>query len=653
VDEAGTEQIEGAGELKLAALDDRSVEGELKLRQPAIDIVQKLGLLVDPPALELDFSGVKEHLALNGRLDTDHLSLGALRVEDQQAHAVEFSAADAGQSVFGIDFDFDLKPTAGQLTLVDPRDPARSVSLEAGLERFRAQGTLQVGWGDDYPRLEVTAGSLGGSFAATTTAREALFGSPVKMLGASAGLEISRPVVVGPSGVQGLLEITTAGMVLADGRIDLSDAGGRPFNFEASLETTVDAVLGLDLASGKYSLHEAHFDLLDLRAKSEDEIEVGVGGLRLGAPRLEIGRLRLDVADGLGRVLAEDFSFDARSVRYEGPPEVALELKAPLNIPRLEADLSQDQETSFKVDHVVVRDLTLGASTARFVSPDGFVLAGNEASFSAPLLASDALKGEVQISSGNLKIEARDGKAQGAASFSGFRLAVDKTPQSLAGQGELRLENLTLRAMDRLDVGDCKERDRWKIKAGSTIQRVGIRLTLDRERLTGTANVKNVRLKIQNDGYSRCEWDDNVTLWPKQEAIFDVPCGLKGFPPKVKMCRKRVTLVPEAKAKIHWVAELHELHVKVRLAEAQIALRGKRGVEVCPKGLYLEPPLIVANYHPNVNSSDVPVVGNLLRDLIRGTATLFESFIVSTIGTQAAITNYLQQQFFSDQCYGG
>ncbi|MEM9557466.1 MAG: hypothetical protein AAGC60_24620 [Acidobacteriota bacterium] len=652
-DEGGTEQIGGAGDLELAALDDRSVEGELTLRQPAIAIVKKLGLLLEPPTLELEFSGLKERLAFKGRLDTNNLLLGALRVEDEQAHSVEFSAADAGQSVFDIDFEFDLKPTAGKLSLVDPGDLARSASLETDLELFRAKGALQVGGGDGLPRLEIVAGSLWGSFAAATTAQEALFGSPVKMLGASARLEISRPLVVGPSGVRGYLDILTAGVILVDGKIDLSDAGGRPFTFETSLETTVDSVLGLNLANGKYSLREAHFDLSGLRAKSENEIEVAVGGLRLEAPSLDIGRLRLDVTGGMGRVLAERFSFDARSVRYPGPPEVDLELKAPLSIPRLEADLSQDQDAFLQVEHVVVRNLTLAASTARFVSPDGFVLAGNDASFSAPWLASDALKAEVRITGGSLRVEARDGKAQGAAGFSGFRLAVDKTPQSLAGQGKLRLENLTLQAKDRLDVGDCKERDRWKIKAGSSIRGVDIRLTLDGEQMAGTANVENVRLKIQNDGYSRCEWGENVTLWPKQEAIFDVPCGLEGFPPKVKMCRNRVTLVPEAKARIHWVAELHELHVKVRLAEAQIALRGERGVEVCPKGLYLEPPLIVANYHPNVRSSDVPVVGNLLRDLIRGTATLFESFIVSTIGTQAAITNYLHQHFFSDQCYGG
>ncbi len=653
VDANGSPQLSGSGALKLASLDDQAVTGRLELRHPSIALAARLGLIQEPPALELDFTGAKDHLAFAGQLETSHLALGALRVEDDQPHPLQFAAADAGLPVFRIDFDFDLKPTAGRVTLVDPTVPSRPITLETRLDSFKTRGAIHVGLADDLPRLELEVGNIAASFAASTTARSALFGSPVQMVGASASLVIFRPVTLSPSGIRGSLELVTGGMIVADGRVDISDSSGEPFVLEGSLNTLAEATLSVDLATGRYSLHEAHFDLQGLRARSDGRIDVGLGGLRLAAPSLAIGHLKIDVVAGAGELVAEDFSFDAQSVHYPGPPAVELGLAAPLTIPSMNATLAKDQSDALKVAEAALFGLDLVASSARFTSPDGFSLHGQDAHFAARELASTRLDGSVTIATGGLKVEARDGKAEGSASFNGFRLSIDKSAKRLRGTGKLRLENVAIRARDRLKVGDCSEDKQWKLQARITIDQVDLDLELDDLRLTGESRVRSVAAEIRNDGYSRCEWDEKVVLWPKQQAIFDVPCGLKGFPPRVKMCRQRVTLVPEARAKIHWVAELHELDAKARLSEARVSLRGDRGVEICPEGIHLNPPLIVANYHPNIRSSDVPVVGNLLRDLIRGTATLFESTLTSLIGSQIAFHSYLREQLFPPQCFGG
>jgi hypothetical protein len=649
----GSPQLSGGGVLDLASLDDRAVTGRLMLRHPSISLAARLGLIRDPPVLELAFTGAKDHLAFEGHLESSHLTLGALRVEDHQTHPLKFRAADAGLQVFRIDLDFELEPTEGRVTLVDPTDASRPTTLETRLDRFRLRGALHVGAGDDLPRLELEAGDVAASFVATTTARSALFGAPVQMVGASASLAISRPVAVDPAGIRGSLELATGGVVVADGRFDLSDQSGEPFVLEAALNTVAAATLSIDLATGRYGLHEAHFDLRRLKARSDAAIDIGLGGLRLEAPSLSIGHLTIDVVDGDGEIAAEAFSFAAKNLRYPGPPAVELELAAPLTIPSMTAALAEDQSAALKVTGATLFGLDLAASSARFTSPDGFSLRGQQARFAARELSSTRLDGGVTIATGGLAVEARDGKAEGSASFRDFELTIDKTTERLNGTGKLRIENVAIQARDRLKVGDCSENKRWKLRARTTIDQVDLDLRLDDERLEGEARIQDVSAEIRNDGYSRCEWDEPVVLWPKKEAIFDVPCGLKGFPPRVKMCRQRVTLVPEARAKIHWVAELHKLDAKARLSEAKVSLRGDRGLEICPRGIDLSPPLIVANYHPDIRSSDVPVVGNLLRDLIRGTATLFESTLTTLIGSQVAFHNYLREQLFPPQCFGG
>ena len=87
------------------------------------------------------------------------------------------------------------------------------------------------------------------------------------------------------------------------------------------------------------------------------------------------------------------------------------------------------------------------------------------------------------------------------------------------------------------------------------------------------------------------------------------------------------------------MAELHQLQVSASIQNASLSARGDGAIRVCLNRLALNPPLIVANYHPNVREGGF--IQNAVRDLIRGVATLFESSVASTIGTTAALQTHL------------
>jgi len=646
-----TSSLQGAARIELSSLSDTRIEGSADFPDPDISALTVLALIENPENLHLNLSGLKNALAVDGGLEYDNLSFGKLLIDSPLLQPLTFrlsDSGDVGQARFEVGIKID---SAGAMfKMGDQTGVDGEFSLQTELLELDLGFAIVLGDGPDNPRLEISKGEFSAGIAATATNSPVLFGAPIAMAGVSASVSVPSPVTVTANMTDGSIDVSVDGIVATGGEMTFSAEDQTTFRIESPLSTSAGATVGIDLASGRYHLREASFVLNDLVASSSAATGVDVAGMQVTSPRLSIGLFELKVHDSEGRFTLQDLRFEADSITIAGPPMISLESAPGLEIPRLEARLFSDQTSALAVLDARAFNLDIEVPKATFVSPDGFRIVGRAASLVAEEVALDRVTGKIHIEGGSLAVASPSENVTGSATFREFDLSIVKTPDDLTGDGSIHIESLKLEAKDRLEVGQCSNNDQWKLKAIAEFGGSDIILSLSEDHLSGTAQLSSGSVEIADDGYSRCEWDEDIVLWEKQEAVVDIPC-FNGW--EIHNCRHRITLVPEARAKIHWVAELHDLSAKARFSDISVALDGDNGVRVCPEKITLDPPYIVANYHPNVRSSSVPIVGNLLRDLIRGAATLFESTLASSLGTNAAALVYLQQTLFPPVCYGG
>lgn len=643
----GTE-LKGDGQIKIASLSAAAMDAEVSLPAPSIDALDFAAGANGVENLKLGISGLKS----NPKLDADAVlkRFAAGRMQWNAAAAerlpVSMKSGTFAAGTLRLPFDIDLKARAGRAEF---RLPDGKLVLDGSVDKFAARGVLTFSsQSGEKVALTVFPGSFAVKLDGQVAHEPLLFGErPTFKAGVTLGLSSPGGFDVAPGKARGTVVANVGAVVVNNGNLAFTDPKSG-MRIGVPLQTSADTSLGIDLATLGVSLHTGRIDIQGLSAERPDGGTSELAGLKIVAPKLTIERLQVEAREGDARVMLKGATFEATHLEHSGDPFFAADLTAPLRIESIEARLGDTRESLTLVDGSVA-GTTLATAKTQFRSRDGVRLEGASAGLEIRRLTMSSIDATIGIQDGTVRVDTRSDDAAMAirTHFDVFGIDVIGQKDALDGTGVLKLNDLSIAVRSRLDVGDCPRDKQWKIKTSVELGRVDLDLQMKQSQLHGELVVADGKFNARNDGYSRCEFDKTHLLVKRQGFDLPYPCfrGLKAY-----TCKRFVTVVPELKAHIHWVAELHDLQVSGRIDNTRISLRGDRGVRVCPGKIALAPPLVVANYHPNIKKGGV--VENLLRDVIRTVATAFESTIVSLFGTGISAASYLRNSLTPEQCHG-
>jgi hypothetical protein len=651
LDGQGKVAAQGMGGIEVRSLDVQSADGDVRIAEPAIAALSPIWGTDGVTRLRLSMLGNKDKPNISGDALMKRLAAGALTI-DSAGRPFKALIRDGARIEEGMSLPFKISASTPEehASIAVPGDIGHVV-LDGQVAEFAAGGVLTIAGvdlGDSTLRVDP------GSFKLQVTGQVAheplLFGSvPVFQAGVSLTLSSPGGFVVATSGAKGSVDASTGILILNNASLGFRDPT-RPLQISIPIRTSVDTVLAIDLSNLGVTFKEGTVDVSGIKANATSAQPIDVAGIALTSPMVSIDHLRLVAKEGAAAVSATNLSFAASSLEHAGDPYWQAELSQPLTIPTMTAEVTESRGAML-LQHALLTNLQLGASRASFRSRDGVSVAGTNATIKLDKITENAIQGSVAIADGHVALDTRsaDSSTSASTAFQNFKVNLDGIKSDLAGDGQIHLSDLSATVHTRLNVGDCSEADRWKIEAGISLGSVDLALKMKNSALTGEAKIDSGHFSAKNDGYSRCEFDKHSVLVKEQSAYFKYPC-VKNWHPD--MCDGNTIIVPEIAATIHWIAELHELQVSGRMDNVRVSMRGAKGVRVCPGTINLNPPLIVANYHPNFND-DGGVIGRAIRDLIRTIASTFESALANIIGSDVSVLSYLRSALFPNECYGG
>jgi len=642
--------LSGQAVLKVAALDDQVIEAELSLNAPVVRatdfVVGENGI----DQLQLAIKGPRENSQISGHAIVSRLRAGSLRwssPESGQRLAVSMSGGIHSALGVQLPFSLDLPTRSGSahFALPDGR-----VALEGKLDRFKARGFLAIDLGQDVPvaRLVVAPDSFSLGMSGQVIHEPLLFGA-VPTLAAGMSLKMTAPggFEVTSGRATGKVLVGVGAVIVNNSELAFAD-GTSGMRIGVPLRTSADTALGLDLHTMDVSFEAGTLEVEQLTAQSAGPQTVSIAGMQIASPRLSIDRLRVAATAGQARVEMRGMAFEATQVIHAADPYVTAELTQPLRIATAEAVLGSVRQSLRLVDGSL-SDMTLHSTRTVFRSGDGLDVQGNSALIEVRKVSMNDIDASIAIADGEVQLDSKGSSSSTRlrTHFDGFLLDAQGTKGALNGQASLKLSDLSLGVKSRVRAGDCAEEQQWKIRSSVELGRVHVDMSMRDSKLHGELVVPSGRFNARNDGYSRCEFNKTHILVEEQRGRFEYPCfrGIKWY-----TCDGWTIIVPEVKAVIRWVAELHDLQVSGRIADTRISVRGERGLRVCPGRIDLNPPLVVANYHPNFKEGGF--LQNLVRDLIRGMASVFESVIVNLVGTSVSAATHLRSALIPEQCYG-
>lgn len=627
--------------LTIARLTTDNVAGSAVLQKPAIRELPHLVTAADLDRLELSFEGSKIRPRVTGSVATTRVQWGALVIADQ-VRAVPFDGTVGEDASFHVDFRWDVDTRVGHVVITDPA--AGDVALEAQLQRLRIEGAAWIG-GAQGSRLEVKPGGLVGEVSVAASSKPILFSGTTEFGNGSLRVSSAGGFTFGPHGAQGAIDAESSGLIVTGGHLSFASLKGR-YRLNVPLRTAAAAVLRFDLATGQAALQSGQLAAEGIDAAATSDEAALLGGVSVIAPQVTLQSLTVVAADGLAHVRGKGLIFSAREATHADPPFWHAEFGdgQQLRVDGFSAELAPDHHESVAVSHAALEGVTFAAAHGAFRSPDGFAVRGDGVDFTAAALSDTAIaQGTIHIATGAIDVAHNDTvEATSAnAAFRNFSLTLDGTAQQLSGRGAVHIDTLWIHGRRRLDVGECSPENRWKLTGAVDTEHIDLTLEMAHAALSGSVHLARGRAYVVNDGYSRCEFDKEAVL-VEERTLGSVPC-LDGW--SVKMCDVKS---PRIAPKIHWVAELHQLQASATVEDADLTVGGGRGLVYCLKRVAVSPPVIVANYTPTIPEINVPIVGDIariIRDLIRGMATLFESTLASGVGTGGAMVTWLSYLF--------
>jgi hypothetical protein len=546
-------------------------------------------------------------------------------------------ASTPGQGPDGsLPFAWDLAGPMGSMTLGDPA--GQSVTLQGALSKLVLKGRLVFAG----PQIVIDPGGLVADVSAQASVGEMVLGSPVRFISARLGATAPDGFTVSRDSSKGFIDIETAAVVFATPSLAFADPD-RNFIIQAPLTTSGKTTFRLDVSSGRTALRSASIHAQAVTAKALAGQPVSLADLAFDAPLVTIGGLDAEFAEGEGNAVLTNLAFEASSVRHTAAPAWTAEFSAGqgLRIAAARARLTESDKALNAVDGVI-EGFSLTAATGSYRSGDGFEIRGRDLAITAGTLSETHVrKGHIAIAAGDLAVSgAQNGNVTRAkARFESFSVDVDGPKEKVTGQGAIRVKDLSVGGRYALEVGKCPAKERWKVTGAVDVDQIDLGLQITEGQMAGSAQLTQGKAYVVNDGYSRCEWEEPHTFVEEKWAIFHYPCWRNG----PSMCEAKTIVVPKIAGLIHWVAELHQLQASATITSAEAKLGHGEGLAVCVRDAQLNPPIIVANYHPNIKEGGF--VENLLRDLVRTVATLFESVLANVAGSSAAVATTVNRLF--------
>lgn len=635
--------ISGNGDVHLTELSTDALDLYLHIHAPVIPVFTD-GAIINPADLELSVKGKPRTPDVSGKIVVDNLQFGSLNLS-RVSYPIKFAMSDSQLQRRSFDFGWDVSTPVGQVNVGNPA--ARRVTITGQIKRALLKGSLS--FDPDWKELKISIPKDGVSIAINVAASTGplVLGSPVQFVQSSLSFSTSTGLTIAKSGSAGALDATAVGLVLAAPRMSFSDTE-HGFLLQGPLKTEGAATIQFDLATGKPKLWDAHLHAEGMSAKSISTTEpANLSGMDFISPLVSLGMIDVQIQDGAGEVAGRDFTFTTSIVEHTGPPywKVSLPLGQGLAVPKFKAVVGETTD-GLDVIQATITQFSLTGNNADFRTVDGFALHGDNFAMSADEISETAItNGKLAIATGAIAVGGGTVSkvSYAKASFSGFAVTLDGPMNQVDGTGKIHLSGISVGAKDKLHVGDCPEQDQWKLTGAFDIDHAEFAILLRLGRISARVDVNDGHIHVENDGYSRCEWDKDYVFVEEKYAIFDVPCWDHG----PSMCRVKTIIVPRIAATIHWVAELHSLQSSGSINHASLELGGASGVRLCFSQLTISPPIIVANYHPNIKSGGA--VQNALRDLVRGVATIFESALGTIFADSLTITSWFNN-LFSEIC---
>jgi len=605
----------GAGVIELASLDSGSLKGSTTFRKPKIPLLSGALSRADVSELFATFDGPKAKPRIEGALSFAEVGIGALSLSNLPDRVAKFVVRD------GRPIDFELEVKRGVAAL-GPLQRDASRLFQGAIASLAAKGDLDPTLAAP---IRITPGTLRGVLTQFRAISPSLLGGSPSFLNDEVVLRAAGEVASGAQ-ARGAITLSTGKLTIPG--VLLKPAGGSGTFVLSPIVSEATAELAIDLAEAAVRLTRGKLTLAPIEITQESPFDVTVANVTMSAPSLKIGSLAIEaVGDKLALDLT-DIAIGIGRFSHSQSPRLSGTLAAPVTIATIHGDLVPSAQR-IDFENVEGTGVALSASDLQFVSPDGLTLDISTANVRFAKINGAEATGSLAFGSGSVQLQSA---AEGRAAISGAVLVFSGPKDKLNGSGSINLDGIQLVHHSREPLLPDKGCASFPMRLSGSVSPTSIAIVLRDGVPSFQANLGSIEaaLSDETDNY-RCEYDQRVITIPEIRISYKYPCGF------FKFCDGSIVLVGEQAIQVHWVAEVFELKADVRIDGAQIRSNGASGLTVCGAKLTrVGQPLIAASYHPNFPSTGNPLL-DLPRDILRGTAALFEGTLFTTVGGAGAL----------------
>jgi hypothetical protein len=607
----------------------------------------------------IDRQGDRE--TFSGRMAPVSGRFGAIQTETLQGMA--FQPTPLGAPPIRIPISIDIPSASGQLSLKQGND---QIVLSGRIDQVKLDAVLAISADASDPwSVIVDPNNLAFAASALVSTVPLVYGGETQLVGVGIRFVNSTQLSISRTRKTGQVLFTPSVLTVLDPKLQLAKTK-EGITIRAPAKFDASPTLAINVEDGSLSVRSGHLLIENASAATSADGFADIGDVRVKAAEVGFQRLNANYVAGLGTLQIDEFKATADEVgslppsrggnfasqiQWSGKPN------GPIRFGSFQATvLGEVSKDALHIESYTIKDFCVAVSDARYGDPAGFSAVAQQIQFCAPILATNAIKADFELTDG--KAQGQSGTVAGSLVIQKFALHLTAgTPAKPSGSGQLALGPIDL-SMDTpveikqscIDVPDFQKlAARTKFSAAATVAGVNI---VDGQ-MNGGAAVILPKASLESSGGYDCRGAlINWLLVKEQRVSYDYPCPTWSQP--FRFCRGWTILVPEVRVTIDSRLQIYKLLVNYLAPLTELRIRsedGKAKVLVCLGAVNMTNPLIAASYIVQPRTS-VPGFDRFMGNILSYVVTPFESALGTALGNFGALVlNFLDATGIRENCF--
>jgi len=607
---------------------------------------------------KIDQQGDRE--TFSGRMAPVAAKFGALQLLSLQE--VAFRPSSLNTAVVKIPVAIDLPSASGEVAL--ERDGSQ-ITLSGKVDQVKLDATLAISGDVNDPwNISVEPGNFVFAASALLSATPLVYGGKTELAGVGVRFVNLTQLSISRSRRTGQVLFTPSVLTVLDPKLELAKTR-EGITIRAPAKFDASPTLAINIENGGVSVRSGRLLIEEASAATSPDGFADLGDVRVKAAAVGFQRLEANYVNGVGTLQVNEFKASAEEVasipsskggdfaaqiQWSGRPS------EPIRIGSFGATLSSgDNSGALRIDSYTIRDFCVAIGDAHYGDPAGFAVDAKQIKFCAALLATNAIRAELEVS---------DGKGRGSVDTVSGNLVIQRlglrltagTPAKPIGTGQLMLGPMNLNISTPVEIKQsCFDKPdfqkvpaRTKFSSAATVAAV----TITDGRLNGGAAVLLPSAVLESNGDYDCRGAlINWLLIKEQRVVYDYPCPTWSKP--FRMCRGWTILVPEVRVTIDSRLRIYKLLVTYLAPASELRIRsddGKAKVLVCLGAVNMTNPLIAPSYTVQPRTP-FPGFDRVMGDVLGAIVAPFQAALTTALGNFGALVlNFLDATGIRDNC---